>query len=393
MRFLQKCSLQCSNKHVRLPALSPHCLLDMLACMLHAVNSPRPGGHFLTFFGHVSDMFRTSLCQQAEVLFSATSFGNRLSSAQQLLLCRAAKVGSCPPCPQQPQHCSIIAAMASGTTERTRRWRVKQKQLKKKEAKQQRRQHLLAPSSQQGRQKAKPQQQQADAVPKASPPLPRKRPARAVEQAEKPAAASCGAFGMHPGRLRSFQHWLRRRAPPAWRRVHLAAEVARSQRIVVPGEQPGMRMRLWLAALVCFWWLDAASRDTVVPLLAMSRAPDWDKVLVFLNAAADVVRHHRPRPIDGPTGMGRRGPGANAERGLSRVMSTMRTLRIWHQGIADGSVVAVAALADDLETQMQAREAGSDPRPARRAPVLPLPFAPCRAVAPTSRRMWSTRCC
>lgn len=122
---------------------------------------------------------------------------------------------------------------------------------------------------------------------------------------------------------------------------------------------------MWFVSLVSFWWLDAVSRDTVVPELALQSEPEWDYVRFCLTLAHGVAQNNPPRRFDGPTGLGRRGPGAvrqedldpgdnEGERGgtrVPRVMRTWRTLQAWHEGIVGGSAEAVSALADRLESR------------------------------------------
>jgi len=168
-------------------------------------------------------------------------------------------------------------------------------------------------------------------------------------------SGSCGGkparlFVWHPGRLHWFHTWLRHKAHPAWRRVHLAAEVERSRRLLrIEGERS---MRIWLAALVAFWWLDSCARDTVVNTLAFRETPNWEYVRGLLVDASLVARTCPPRRIDGPTGAGRRGPGAllsPESPKTSKIDRTLITIKTWHSSIVSGTAAAVAAVADRLE--------------------------------------------
>jgi hypothetical protein len=107
-------------------------------------------------------------------------------------------------------------------------------------------------------------------------------------------------------------------------------------------------MRIWLAALVAFWWLDACARDTVVNLLATSELPNWAYVRTLLVDAAGVALACPPRRIDGPTGAGRRGPGLLGSRKTSRIDRTLITIKAWHSSIVSGTAAAVATVADRL---------------------------------------------
>lgn len=271
--------------------------------------------------------------------------------------------------------------MAGGTTERTLRWREKKRKAELERLMRRRRLTEKAAAAKPLPRRLAKSAASEKAVRKrpsgADPPDPTPAQAGAATQSGGSHGSAWGDCGLLPGRLRSFQLWLRRRAPPAWRRVHLAAEMERSRRIL---RLPGLAgSRMWLVALVSFWWLDAVSRETVVPELALQSEPEWDYVRFCLTLAGEVARDNPPRRVDGPTGLGRRGPGAvgkedldpgnrdGGERGGRRVERTWRTLQAWHEGIVGGKAEAVSALADRFDS----RDAVSSSEAARALRTLP----------------------
>jgi hypothetical protein len=118
-------------------------------------------------------------------------------------------------------------------------------------------------------------------------------------------------------RLRDFQDWYRNTALPGHRAVKQSPDMARALR--TPMQSPAA----WIAALLCFWWLEAPARDALGWLLT-EPTPDWRLVRRLLGVAT-VIGHSRNH---GPGSRFRRGLGVAAPSKTSKGPDwQLRTLR------------------------------------------------------------------
>lgn len=134
---------------------------------------------------------------------------------------------------------------------------------------------------------------------------------------------------LHASRLREFQEWYRHRAAPEHREVRHQPEMIRARRL------PNTSAAAWLAALVCFWWLDAFARDAVGWLLT-DEEPDWQLIRRLLGIAQRV-----PKRSDQDTRR-RRGWGA-VPSGSSSATRPFLTVHRWHNLLLHGGVPNIVA--------------------------------------------------
>ena len=131
---------------------------------------------------------------------------------------------------------------------------------------------------------------------------------------------------MSATRLRMFQRWLREKAPPGRRHVRLSAEVRRSLRLPQLADQGIYGRRMWLFALVGFWWLRSGERDAISWAL-LAPVPDWDGLLAVLRLARAV----------GTDEVRRRGSGSKSPDDL-RLIGLIETLQSWRNPIVNGEL-------------------------------------------------------
>jgi len=124
-----------------------------------------------------------------------------------------------------------------------------------------------------------------------------------AQQLRRPGASRTEFFEFQCKPLRQFQTWFRQKALPSQKFTHCAEDMRRALRFPWPMSVP--EVRVWLFALVGYWWLTPYGRDALGYEL-LTHNPDWHRIGSRLQMSASGPR----AGMSGTQRLGRSGPGA-----------------------------------------------------------------------------------
>ena len=143
------------------------------------------------------------------------------------------------------------------------------------------------------------QASESEAVSSGGPPLAADSFVDAVALPLRPGASRTEYFEFQCKPLRQFQTWFRQKALPSQKFMRCAGDMRRALRFPRPTSVP--EVRVWLFALVGYWWSTPYGRDALGYELLMPN-PDWHRIGSRLQLSAS-------GPRAGMSGVRRRGYG------------------------------------------------------------------------------------
>ena len=174
------------------------------------------------------------------------------------------------------------------------------------------------------RQQQRQQASESKAVSSGGPPLGADSLVNAVALPLRPGASRTEYFEFQCKPLRQFQTWFRQKALPSQKFMHCAEDMRRALRFPWPMSVP--EVRVWLFALVGYWWLTPYGRDALGYELLM-HYPDWHRIGSRLQISAS-------GPRAGMSGTQRQGDGISGPGAVgTQQQREVATLQCWRDAI------------------------------------------------------------